>query len=110
MTSPKARATHYVYVCIGPDCGDLRGSQTLVDSLRAAIDAEALPVELFESACFGQCRSGPNVVVRELAPDEDLLMARLMPLYGKGVTMSHRTTVADVPALVARLRTNPLRR
>lgn len=104
------RPTHYVYVCIGPDCGDLRGSHALVEALRTAIETEALPVEIFESACFGQCRSGPNVVVRELGADEDLFMAKLLPLHGKGAHMQHRTTIADVPALVARLRRDPLRR
>ena len=105
-----SRPSHFVYVCIGPDCGDQRGANALVDKLRMAIDGEGLPVELLESACFGQCRSGPNVVERTVDEKDDLMMVRLMPLFGRGVVMHHRVTAADIDVLVARLRMNPLRR
>jgi hypothetical protein len=48
--------------------------------------------------------------VRALAADEDLMMARLMPLFGKNVTMHHRVQPEDAVVMVDRLRQAPLRR
>jgi (2Fe-2S) ferredoxin len=56
-----------IVICRGPECGDRRGSATLYDAFRQALDrAGATNAELAWQSCFGRCTQGPNVLVREL--------------------------------------------
>jgi (2Fe-2S) ferredoxin len=79
-----------VVVCRGPDCGDRRDSASVV---RAFEDALADPtcalgghqVTLQTFSCFGRCRVGPNVLVRESRATDDMRLLSLMPTIGGGI-------------------------
>ena len=80
-----------IVICRGPECGDRRGSATLHDAFRSAIDGNGARdhCELAWQSCFGRCTQGPNVLVRELveAPAGALVGGGLATLPGpRGVT------------------------
>lgn len=56
-----------VVVCVGPVCGDRRGSARLLEHLRARLAAPGLRerVAVREEVCLGHCLRGPNILVAE---------------------------------------------
>jgi (2Fe-2S) ferredoxin len=74
-----------ILVCRGPECGDKRDSASVYAAFETALrDAAPLEetVELGRYSCFGRCRRGPNVLVREILPSENPTLVRLMPTAG----------------------------
>lgn len=70
-----------IVVCRGPDCGDRHGSAALHEVFRSALEAhQRRDVDLAWQSCFGRCKHGPNVLVRELIGDE----GDLAPTLGTG--------------------------
>jgi (2Fe-2S) ferredoxin len=57
-----------IIICRGPECGDRRGSASLHEVFRSALEARAAraETELVWQSCFGRCTQGPNVLVREI--------------------------------------------
>lgn len=70
-----------VLVCRGPECGDKRNSlevhRELVLELGRA--GTGKNVVLAWQSCFGQCRRGVNVLVREMRPGEDIFFISFQP-------------------------------
>lgn len=63
-----------ILVCDGPSCGVCHGSAALVEHIEARVASDERlqgRVEVTNLTCFGRCDEGPNMLVRELAPDED---------------------------------------
>jgi len=60
-----------IVICRGPECGDRRGSASLHEVFRSALEAHAARehAELSWQSCFGRCTQGPNVLVRELVAE-----------------------------------------
>ncbi len=90
-TTP-ARGKHFtILVCRGPECGDKRESATLYDAFEAALRERdtSFTIELGRHSCFGRCRRGPNVLVREILPTESMAMVRLMPTAGGHAVVYH---------------------
>jgi (2Fe-2S) ferredoxin len=88
-------------LCVGPTCGDKRGSAALVAEMRRLVALRGLgaAVEVATYSCFGQCRKGPNVVVRPFQPQASRLLAAI-PTVGVGVTLYNRVTLAEVGRIV----------
>jgi (2Fe-2S) ferredoxin len=84
-----------ILVCRGPDCGEKRDSASVHTAFAAAIaeatTAEPLPgpVDLGWYSCFGRCRRGPNVLVREIQPNENPMLVRMMPTAGAHAILYH---------------------
>ena len=92
-----------VLVCRGPDCGDKRGSSRIHAAIERALAARppgAVDVTLGWQSCFGHCRRGVNVLVKELAPGEDAFFAAFLNLAGAGCALYHGVTVEDAPRIV----------
>jgi (2Fe-2S) ferredoxin len=80
LTRPAAAVTledlaprrYKIVICRGPECGDRRGSSTLHEVFRSALEAHDARerAELVWQSCFGRCTQGPNVLVRELVERE----------------------------------------
>jgi len=88
-----------ILVCRGPECGEKRDSAALV----AAFEQALLPsdeADLGTYSCFGRCRRGPNVLVREVSPTDNPMMVRLMPTSGKGAVLYHGVRPAEVRQIV----------
>ena len=88
-----------ILVCRGPECGDKRDSASLV----AAFEQQLQPsdeVELGTYSCFGRCRRGPNVLVREMLPTDNPVMVRLMPTSGKSAVLYHGVRPDEVRQIV----------
>jgi (2Fe-2S) ferredoxin len=71
MSGPKR---FQMLICDGPSCGVCLGSEALREHARARVEAsEHLRgrVSVINLTCFGRCDDGPNLLVRELGPDED---------------------------------------
>ena len=92
-----------VLVCRGPECGDKRGSVDVHRALAAEL-SRGLPagreVRLDWQSCFGQCRRGINVLVREMREHEDYFFVSFKP-GGATSALYHGVQVADVPRIVA---------
>lgn len=87
-----AGSNHFtILVCRGPECGDKRDSATLYDAFEAALRERdtGCKIELGRHSCFGRCRRGPNVLVREILPTESMAMVRLMPTAGGRAVVYH---------------------
>ena len=67
-----------ILVCHGPDCGE-GGSEEILRLFNQEISRHRLEkrVLLIEYSCFGQCQSGPNVVIGACIADPD-------PIFGEG--------------------------
>jgi (2Fe-2S) ferredoxin len=81
-----------ILVCRGPECGERRNSAALHSAFDAALrEAAPLPdpVELGWYSCFGRCRRGPNVLVREILPNENPMLVRMMPTAGPRAVLYH---------------------
>lgn len=98
---PPRRRT-LVLVCRGPECGDRLGSarlhQAFTDELRDQVPADH-EVRLDWQSCFGQCRRGVNILVREMRPGEDYFFVSFKP-GGRGSALYHGVLLPDVPRLV----------
>lgn len=63
-----------ILVCDGPSCGVCHESERLVEHIGARVEADPAlrgRVEVCNLTCFGRCDDGPNMLVRELAQDEE---------------------------------------
>ena len=98
----ESRRRTLVLVCRGPECGDQRGSaavfRAIEAELRRAAPAQA-EVKLDWQSCFGHCRKGVNVLVREMKPGEDYFFVSFRP-GGPGSALYHGVLAADAPRLV----------
>jgi len=94
-----------VRICRGPSCGDKRNSRELADEFRRHIAERALQgIELGWQSCYGRCRRGPNVLVREVGkmPKATKFVFATPPLSRGGkATMYNHITKADVADIVA---------
>jgi (2Fe-2S) ferredoxin len=56
---------HHVLICVGPRCGNERGSNRVRSEFRKEFVRQAMPATVRETPCicFGLCRAGPNVIV-----------------------------------------------
>lgn len=78
-----------IVICRGPECGDRRGSNSLHEVFRSALDANNVRerVELTWQSCFGRCTQGPNVLVREVVAETPALGSGFATLPGtRGAT------------------------
>jgi (2Fe-2S) ferredoxin len=78
---------YQILVCKGPDCGDKRDAASVYDAL--CRELRSLPLNGNEAtldryACFGKCRIGVNVLVREVRAGENTRMIWMMPTQGPG--------------------------
>src|SRR5215470_1269850 len=92
-----------IVVCRGPECGEQKSSSTLHAEFLAGIRARGLDatVELGWQSCFGRCRQGPNVLVREVRPGESRFLLAVAPVFaGPGAALYSGVTRADVPRIL----------
>lgn len=89
-----------ILVCRGPTCGgELHKNAGLHAAFEVALREAApleTPAELGWYSCFGRCRRGPNVLVREIVPGENPMLVRMMPSAGPRAVLYHGVTAADV--------------
>lgn len=81
-----------ILVCRGPDCGEKRNSAAVHAAFAEALAAAPPlpdPVDLGWYSCFGRCRRGPNVLVREVLPNENPMLVRMMPTAGPRAILYH---------------------
>ncbi len=83
---------YQILVCKGPECGDKRHAGDVHAAI--AVELKSCPlngneVVLERYSCFGKCQKGPNVLVREMKPNENLRMILLMPTAGAGAYLYH---------------------
>ena len=93
-----------ILICRGPTCG---GDQHKDAGLHAAFESALLegeplpqPAELGWYSCFGRCRRGPNVLVREIVAGENPMLVRMMPTAGPRAVLYHGVTAADVREVI----------
>lgn len=91
-----------VTVCRGPECGSQAAAITA--ALREGIARLGLAdrVVLDHKSCYGRCRSGPNLVVAELAgvtPRQPRFALATMPTGGRASMYNHMTPEKAVRAL-----------
>jgi (2Fe-2S) ferredoxin len=83
MSNSSSANRYRIVVCRGPECGDKRDSAVLYQELERLVQENQLGgrVVLEWQSCFGQCRSGPNILVRVVreAKDDPLRLAVLLP-------------------------------
>ena len=99
MTNPRRTL---VLVCRGPECGDKRGSSLVHTALSrelARAKKTDKDVMLAWQSCFGQCRRGVNVLVREMKPGEDLFFISFKTGGAKSA-LYHGVTPEDAPRIV----------
>ncbi len=92
-----------ILVCRGPECGDKRDSAAIYAAFDAALrEAGPLPdpVELGRYSCFGRCRRGPNVLIREILPNENPMLVRLMPTAGPRAVLYHGVLPSEAKYVV----------
>lgn len=93
-----------ILVCRGPECGDKRDSASVFAAferaLGAAPDLGDATVELGRYSCFGRCRRGPNVLLREILPNENPMLVRLMPTAGPRAILYHGVRPDEVPRIL----------
>jgi (2Fe-2S) ferredoxin len=92
-----------VLVCRGPDCGGKRDSASVHTAFESAIrDAQPLPVpvELGWYSCFGRCRRGPNVLLREVMPEENQMLVRMMPTAGPRAVLYHGVLPSEARTVI----------
>jgi (2Fe-2S) ferredoxin len=90
---------YQILVCRGPDCGDRLHSA----ELHAAFARELGTCNLAGNeatlglySCFGRCKKGPNVLVREVRPNENSRMIMLMPTAGAGAFLYQMVKLEEV--------------
>jgi (2Fe-2S) ferredoxin len=94
---------YQILVCRGPDCGDKRNSAAVYEELGQQLQLVPLngnecKLELY--SCFGKCRKGVNVLVREVRPGENARMILLMPTAGAGAFLYHAVTPGEARRLI----------
>jgi (2Fe-2S) ferredoxin len=78
---------YQILVCRGPDCGDRLNSAELHAAFQHELticDLGGNEATLGLYSCFGRCRKGPNVLVREMRPNESARTILFMPTAGAG--------------------------
>jgi (2Fe-2S) ferredoxin len=83
---------YQILVCRGPDCGDRLHSADVHAALERELkvcDLAGNEASLGLYSCFGRCRKGVNVLVREVRPNENARMILLMPTAGAGAFLYH---------------------
>ena len=83
---------YQILVCRGPDCGDRLHSADVHAAFENELkvcDLQGNEASLGLYSCFGRCRKGPNVLVREVRPNENSRMIMLMPTAGAGSFLYH---------------------
>ena len=76
-----------ILVCKGPTCGDKRDSAGVFEALSRELRSVPLAgneATVDRYACFGKCRIGVNVLVREVRAGENTRMILFMPTAGPG--------------------------
>jgi (2Fe-2S) ferredoxin len=92
-----------VLVCRGPECGEKRDSASVQHALASELRAQgigAAQATLAWQSCFGQCRKGVNVLVRELRPGEDAFFLSFKA-GGARSALYHGVGVGDVARIVS---------
>jgi (2Fe-2S) ferredoxin len=85
--TPRVAKKFQILVCRGPDCGDRLHSADVYDALDRELKVCNLggnEATLGLYSCFGQCKKGVNVLVREVRPNENARMILFMPTAGPG--------------------------
>jgi (2Fe-2S) ferredoxin len=101
--SPAPFKKYQILVCRGPECGDKRHSADVFAQLEvelASCPLEGNQAQLEHYSCFGKCQKGPNVLVREMKPGENLRFILLMPTAGAGAYLYHGVTPGDARRIV----------
>ena len=83
---------YQILVCRGPDCGDRLHSADVhaaFDRELKACDLQGNEATLGLYSCFGRCKKGVNVLVREVRANENSRMIMLMPTAGPGAFLYH---------------------
>lgn len=96
--SQGATKKYAILVCKGPECGEKRHSADIHAAF--ARELKTCPLSgneatLEQYSCFGKCKSGPNVLVREMKTGETRLFL-LMPTAGAGAHLYHGVQPKDV--------------
>lgn len=101
MSTPLNRFT--ILVCRGPECGDRLDSAAVFGAFEDALkdNPPSCEVELGRYSCFGRCKRGPNVLVREILPSENIMMVRLMPTSGGRAVLYHGVKPDDAADVVS---------
>lgn len=91
-----------IIVCRGPECGERLGSSAIYQAFVDAIHLRRVEnlVELGWQSCFGRCRLGANVLVRQIMPGEARLFLAAPPTSGLGAAFYSGVTPADALRIV----------
>jgi (2Fe-2S) ferredoxin len=95
---------YQILVCRGPECGDKRHSADIHAALKEELRTTPLggnEAVLDHYSCFGRCQRGPNVLVREMRPNENLRMVLLMPTAGPGAYLYHMVKLGEARQIIA---------
>jgi (2Fe-2S) ferredoxin len=90
-----------VIVCLGPTCGDRRGSRSLYDFIAETVARRRLEerITLERETCFGHCLRGPNILVcdtSEVAPGAVVLGGPETP----SAVLYNRMTIGDLERVI----------
>jgi len=94
---------YQILVCKGPECGEKRGSSAIFAAITAELRSCPLngnEAILGQHSCFGKCQKGPNVLVREMRPNENQRMILLMPTAGPGAFLYHAVKPAEAHRII----------
>lgn len=88
-----------VTVCRGPECGPHAGAITA--ALREHIGRLGMQdhILLDQKSCYGRCRSGPNLVIAEIAGPQPRFVLATVPGGGRSRMYNHMTPEEAVRAL-----------
>ncbi|HEX2571048.1 MAG TPA: (2Fe-2S) ferredoxin domain-containing protein [Polyangia bacterium] len=91
-----------ILVCRGTECGEKRGSARVHTEFENALKQPPAGVEvsLGWQSCFGQCRRGINVLVKEMKPGEDPFFSSFLSLGGPGSALYHAVLPEEVPRII----------
>jgi (2Fe-2S) ferredoxin len=92
-----------ILVCRGSECGDKRGSARVHSEFENCLKAPlsgGVEVSLGWQSCFGQCRRGINVLVKEMKPGEDPFFSSFLSLGGPGSALYHGVMPEEVPRII----------
>lgn len=91
-----------ILVCRGTECGDKRGSARVHTQFENILKQPIAGVEvsLGWQSCFGQCRRGINVLVKEMKPGEDPFFSSFLSLGGPGSALYHGILPEEVPRII----------
>jgi (2Fe-2S) ferredoxin len=63
-------------------------------------DLKGRQVSLDVYSCFGQCQKGPNVLVREVLPEEKQLAATSITFAGRQAVLYHQVSPREVRQVI----------